>query len=84
MAGIIRAQEARGELVAGNLRSLAEKLGETVTRLRSETTPDPVGIKGVTARDAPKRRLDRPRSRSLKDIEAWAASWRDKDDDDDE
>lgn len=52
----IRAKEARGELVAGNLRSMAVKLGDTVTRLRAETKSELAGIKGVS----PRRKCKRP------------------------
>jgi transcriptional regulator with XRE-family HTH domain len=72
--GALLAAERRGEVTSGSLRNLAEMLGETVARLRSETTPDPSGINGVTARESRPRRLDKPRSRSLKDLEAWLDS----------
>jgi transcriptional regulator with XRE-family HTH domain len=71
LKGVIRAQEVRGEITSGSMRNLAAMLGETVARLRAETTSDPVGIKGVTVRNGRPQRLDKPRSRSLKDIETW-------------
>jgi transcriptional regulator with XRE-family HTH domain len=81
MTSVIRAQESRGEIVAGNLRKMAESLGETLARLRAESVPE-TGIKGVEGRDARPRRPDRPRSRSMKDLEAWLDSHGGDDDQD--
>lgn len=74
MKGALLAAERRGEVTSGSLRNLADMLGETVTRLRSEIAREPAGIKGITARGSRPRRLDKPRSRSLKDLEAWLDS----------
>lgn len=71
MKAALRDAERRGEVTSGSLRALADRLGETVERLRAETPGEPAGIKGVTPRDGRPRRLDKPRSRSLKDLEAW-------------
>jgi transcriptional regulator with XRE-family HTH domain len=71
MKSALRDAERRGEVTSGSLRNLADRLGETVDRLRAETTTEPAGIKGITPRDSRPRRFDRPRSRSLKDLEAW-------------
>lgn len=77
--GIIRAKEAAGELVAGNLRRMAGGLGNTAERLRAETPTEPQGITGFRAPEPRRvgRKLDRPASRSLKDIEAWLNSHQD-------
>lgn len=86
LKSIIRAKEARGEVVAGNVRNLADKLGDTVDRLRSEGTPAigaPRDTKSLKNRG---RRVDRPKSLRMKDIEAWLdshASEPFEDDDDD-
>ena len=73
LASTIRAKEARGEIVAGDLRRMAEKLGDTVTRLRAEKVPSLPGNKDA----APSRRqqlLTKTRRVSKKDIRAWVKS----------
>jgi transcriptional regulator with XRE-family HTH domain len=81
---LLEAKQRNGLPVSDSLLALAtsdiaERLGAPVE--------DP-GIHGVVARDAPrKHRIDRPRSRSLRDIKAWVhanAVPEDSDDEDDE
>jgi transcriptional regulator with XRE-family HTH domain len=69
MRSIIRAKEMRGELVAGNLRSMAEKSERMVTRLREETRTAPEQIEDHRPHTA------RPASRRKEDILAWAESY---------
>jgi transcriptional regulator with XRE-family HTH domain len=74
MRETIREKEARGELVAGDYRRLAEKLEAEVARLRADQRPEAATIKGRAPHDGRSRRPDKPRSRSMKDIEAWLDS----------
>lgn len=69
LRSLIRAKEARGELVAGNLRSLADKSEQMVQRLRSETKMAPPEITGH------RPHTSRPVSRRKADIMAWAESY---------
>lgn len=69
LRSIIRAKEARGELVAGNLRSLADKSEQMVQRLRSETKNAPEEIPGY------RPHTSSPVSRRKADIMAWAESY---------
>ncbi|WP_197023109.1 helix-turn-helix domain-containing protein [Arthrobacter sp. MA-N2] len=77
----IRMKEARGELVAGNFRSLAERLAEQTERLKAEMVPEVPGIKGHEPR------MSRPRSRRKADILAYGRQFlrlNDPEDDDDD
>lgn len=74
MRKTIREKEARGELVAGDFRRLVEKLEAEVARLRADQRPDGATITGRAPSVGRSRRQDRPRSRSMKDIEAWLDS----------
>lgn len=64
----IREKEARGEIVAGDYRSLVEKLEAEVKRLKADQRPEPATIKG----HAPY--MSRPAGRSKAAILAWAES----------
>lgn len=65
---IVEAKQRNGLPVSDSLLALATS---NVAERLGAPTEDP-GIQGVVAQDAPrKRRIDRPKSRSLKDIEAW-------------
>ncbi|MCZ9884051.1 helix-turn-helix domain-containing protein [Arthrobacter sp. B2a2-09] len=61
----IRMKEARGEIVAGNFRSLAERLAEQTERLKAEMVPEAPVIRGYEPRPS------RPRSRRKADILAY-------------
>jgi hypothetical protein len=74
MRKTIREKEARGELVAGDFRRLAEKMEAEAARLKADQRPEPATIKGRAASDGRSRRPDKPRSRSMKDIRAWLDS----------
>jgi transcriptional regulator with XRE-family HTH domain len=74
MQQTIRAKEARGELVAGDFRRLADKMAAEVDRLRADQRPEGATITGRAPSVGRSRRQDRPRSRSMKDIEAWLDS----------
>lgn len=63
----IRAAEARGEIVSGSLRSMADKTARIVERLKAEQAALPKGIAGYEPITA------RPASRRKADILAWAA-----------
>ena len=84
MRNIIRDKESRGEIVAGDLRSFADRMGETVQRLRAKATPADNGIRGVRAKDARPPWLNRPRSRSQKDILEWLEASREFEEGDDQ
>lgn len=70
----IREKEVRGELVAGDFRLLVEKMEAEVGRLKADQPPKGAAIQGRAPSAGRSRRLDRPRSRSMKDIEAWLDS----------
>lgn len=81
MQQTIRAKEARGELVAGDYRRLADRMAAEVGRLQAEVKPDAPTISG----HAPYRA--KPASRRKADILAWAESrmrFMDPEEDDDE
>lgn len=69
LRSLIRTKELRGELVAGNLRDMAEKTERMVQRLRADLGKAPEEIPGHRPHTA------RPASRRKEDILAWTESY---------
>ncbi|MGJ9371816.1 hypothetical protein [Nesterenkonia sp. CF4.4] len=64
MRNKIRLMEARGQIVPGNVRKMADLMEATVSKLQVEIADQPAGIPGHTPIDAVPEKLRRGQTRS--------------------